>query len=173
MGLVVFGQSLEVSPVTHMLVLLPGLAISGALLGIGLRVDRIQIDEANANGVILIAVGFIFFWMLPRYIDASLVTVTFGILKYLSIPIFVGVLMALGWGRANPYLRGFLKANALSMLGVLSFLYTHAPVRICNSYLVSAQENLGVAFLWTAIFLALVWSYPLFFPKASRSVLRQ
>jgi hypothetical protein len=57
------------------------------------------------------------------------------------------------------------------MLGVLAFLYIHAPVRICNSYLVADQERLGFAFLMTAIGLAIAWAIPLFTPPPRESLL--
>ncbi len=82
--------------------------------------------------------------------------------KFFSIPLLIGIPLAVFWEHAHPIVRGFLKANALSMLGVLAFLYIHAPIRICNNYLVSDQERLGWGFLFMAFALALIWVVPLF-----------
>lgn len=163
---VVLRQTLEADPVTHVLVQLPLLATSGALLASAWPWRPLRLREAHANAVVLLAVVAILFWMLPRNIDAALGRPAVEMAKLVSIPTFVGGFLAVAWPRASPYLRGFLKANALSMLGVLAFLYTHAPVRICNAYLVSDQERLGYGFLLTALGLAVAWSLPLFWPPA-------
>jgi hypothetical protein len=117
----------------------------------------------------LVAVFAILFWMLPRYIDAALIDPVVALAKFVSIPLFVGGSLAIGWAGAHPFLRGFVKANAISMLGVLAFLYLHAPVRICNSYLVADQERLGFAFLMAAIGLGAGWAIPLFMPPRDKS----
>lgn len=161
---VLFRQPLEADPVMHVIVQLPLLAISGGLCAAGMGVRDLRISEPLANAFSLIAVSAILFWMLPRLIDASLTDPVVEFAKFASIPIFVGGSLAVGWAKSHPFLRGFLKANAISMLGVLAFLYTHAPVRICNSYLVIDQERLGVAFLITAIGLSIAWAVPLFAP---------
>ena len=166
---VVFRQTLEADPVKHVLVQLPFLAVSGWLFVTSLegwRRFRIAepVSESMANAFLLVAVFTILFWMLPRFIDAALADPVVEVAKFISIPVLVGGFLATGWANSNPFLRGFLKANAISMLGVLAFLYIHAPVRICNSYLVSDQERLGFAFLITAIGLGIAWSIPLFAP---------
>ncbi len=160
--LVVFRRALEATPATHMVLLLPALAYVGALFAKGMLPNGVNISEANANAVTCASVWAIFFWMLPRYIDASLVSPWVDLLKFTSIPIIIGGGLALSWRKTNPYLRGFLQANALSMLGVLAFLYTYAPVRICNSYLVSDQKALGGIFLGIAAALSIYWCLPLF-----------
>ena len=155
---------LEQSPVTHILVQLPLLAASGWFAAQALRPHippKLIPGDHGISG--LLAVLFcIAYWMLPRNIDAALESAFFETAKFVSIPLLAGGALALSWPQAHPLVRGFLKANALSMLGVLGFLYTHAPVRICNNYLVSDQEKLGFGFLYVAIALALVWSFPLF-----------
>jgi len=159
---IVFRQPLEADPVTHVLLQLPLLAIAGALLAHALGAQRLRLSEPHAAAFTLIAVFAILFWMLPRYIDAALAEPLVEAAKFVSIPLLVGGALAVGWDRSHPFVRGFLKANAISMLGVLAFLYIHAPVRICNSYLVADQERLGFGFLFAAFGLAIVWSVPLF-----------
>lgn len=157
---------LEADPVSHMLLLLPALALAGFLIaGCPLFHNR-RPSEPVSNALVLVAVFVILYWMLPRAIDASLTEPAHEIAKFVTIPVLVGATLALGWRWAHPFLRGFLKANAVSMCAVLAFLYTHAPVRICNSYLVVDQERLGVGFLFVSFGLAIVWSVPLFLPPA-------
>ena len=159
-----FRESLEADPMTHLLVQLPVLTISGYLFVIGMGGKNLRITERLANAFSLVAVFAILFWMLPRYIDATLVNPVVELAKFISIPVLVGGSLAVGWAKSNPFLRGFLKANAISMLGVLAFLYIHAPVRICISYLLADQERLGFGFLISAIGLGIAWAIPLFSP---------
>ena len=171
---VLFRQTLEADPVKHVLIQLPFLAVSGWLFMTGVEGWRkFRIAESAANAFLLVGVFAILFWMLPRFIDATLVNPVAEFAKFISIPVFVGGSLAIGWANSNPFLRGFLKVNAISMLGVLAFLYTHAPVRICNSYLVSDQQRLGFAFLITAIGLGIAWSIPLFAPPQNEQIFSQ
>lgn len=159
-----FRRGLEQDPVSHVLIQLPALAIAGWIVAQALR-DRMRaFERINHGGAVgaLIALFTIVFWMLPRAIDAALDDSVTEALKFVSLPCLAGLPLALSWHRIHPLARGLLKANALSMLGVLAFLYTHAPVRICNNYLESDQERLGIGFLVAAIGLAIAWSLPLF-----------
>lgn len=168
---VLFRQPLESHPITHVLVQLPALAWCGWLLArnssIGLSVAR-QSWNQGGFAALLAALFLIIFWMLPNSIDAALTKPNMNVFKYLSVPLGVGAALATGWPRAHPILKGFLKANAISMLAILAFLYTHAPVRICNAYLVVDQEQLGYGFLYTAIGLSILWTAPLVPPQQER-----
>ncbi|WP_027257610.1 hypothetical protein [Leisingera aquimarina] len=145
------------SPIQHMLVQMPLLVLAGVQLVWDLRERR-----EWAVPLLLTALTVFLFWMLPRNVDWAL-TPAGEAAKYLGLPLLLGLPLRLSWPWLDPILRGFLKANALSMLGVLGFLYTHAPVRICNSYLVSAQQDLGFSFLYLAAALACLWAFPLLF----------
>jgi len=167
--------TLEADPVTHVLVQLPCLAFAGWLFGRAMReisADAYALADRGVAGL-LVAIFTIAFWMLPRSIDASLESPVVALTKFFSIPLLIGVPLAVCWKQVHPIVRGFLKANALSMLGVLAFLYTHAPIRICNNYLVSDQERLGVGFLIVAFALALIWVVPLFVGSRADAVAPQ
>lgn len=168
----VFRTALEADPVTHVLVQLPCLAFAGWLVGRAIReisADAYALSDRGVAGL-LVAVFTIAFWMLPRSIDAALESPVVALAKFFSIPLLIGVLLAICWKQVHPIVRGFLKANALSMLGVLAFLYTHAPIRICNNYLVSDQERLGFGFLIVAFALAVIWVVPLFVGSRANDV---
>ncbi|EBA17369.1 hypothetical protein RSK20926_06522 [Roseobacter sp. SK209-2-6] len=145
------------SPIQHVLVQMPLLVLAGIVAAHDLRVR-----QDWAIPLLLLALTTFLFWMLPRNVDWAL-TPAGELSKYISLPLLLGLPLRLCWPWLGPILRGFLKANALSMLGVLGFLYTHAPIRICNSYLVSAQQNLGFAFLYLAAVLACIWAFPVLF----------
>lgn len=168
----VFRVPLEADPVTHMLVQLPTLAWAGWLLADAALSHRRArpVSDFNAGGVagLLMVLFGIAFWMLPRSIDGALTSPAMEAAKFLTVPLLIGAPLRCSWSRAHPLLRGFLMSNALSMLGVLAWLYTAAPIRVCNSYLVSDQQRLGVAFLVVALGLALAWGGRLFFaPRAA------
>lgn len=160
---------LEARLVTHVLVLLLGLATAGYWIGIGLRPHLAglmgQWNRYGATGLALaLSTGAV--WMLPRAIDASLEWGPIESAKFISLPLGLGVPLALSWPLMGTVLRGFLKANFLSMLIFFGWLYVAAPVRLCNSYLIDDQTLLGWAFVAIAGALALLWSAPLFFaPK--------
>lgn len=158
-------RPLEADPLTHVLVQLPLLALAGAVLAPALRLGR---GDWNRGGwvCLILAVFAMAFWMLPRNIDAALQSAAWEAAKLVTLPLLVGLPLRLGWARAHPLLRGVLKAQALSMLGVLAFLYTHAPIRLCNFYLVEDQYRLGLGFLAAALALAVAWVAPLFSPAS-------
>jgi hypothetical protein len=155
-------------PVVHVLVQMPALVIVGAVLG-----ARLHLPAAFVGPALILALTAGAIWMLPRSVDAALITRTGLAAKFITLPLLCGVPLALSWPRIGPVLRGFLKAQAVSMLLLLGFLYTHAPLRICNSYLVDDQQRLGMGFVYVACALTLIWLVPVFtgplklsFPKA-------
>jgi len=162
----IFRDFLERSPVTHMLFQLPLLAWAGYLI---VPKGALATSSMNQGGwaALLVVLFTTAIWMLPRSIDAAVTSPTIDLIKFITIPIGFGAALAIGWPNAHPILRGFIKAQTLSMLLVLAFLYTHSPVRICNAYLVNDQERLGYGFLIAAILLAIIWVFPLFFAENS------
>lgn len=142
-------------PVVHILVQLPLLAAAGWLLAPPRRPDGV-----TAAALLVVAVSGVLVWMLPRSIDAAVASPWLDVLKFLTIPLLVGAPLRWAWPHLHPILRGVVKAQTVSMLGVLGFLYTHAPVRICNAYLTEDQTRLGFGFLIVAALLAAAWSWP-------------
>ncbi len=151
----------EATPVRHMLLQYPLLVAAGAL--IAARLGPVGTGRWNHGGLasLLAAILTSAFWMLPRMVDVSVAALPVDLAKAASLAGLVGVGLRLGWPRANPLLRAVLKANAISMLGLLAFLYTHAPGRLCNAYLLDDQQRLGLMFLIAAFALAVLWIAPL------------
>ena len=159
-------DALESRLVTHVLIELLGLVVAGFLIGMGLRRPLAQtLQPWNRFGLsgLAIALCCAVIWMLPRWIDASLESNTVEAIKFASLPLLLGLPLALSWPELGTILRGFLKANFLSMLLFLGWLYIASPVRLCNSYLIDDQTLLGTAFIIIAGALGLLWSVPLFF----------
>lgn len=169
----VLRQSLEADPVTHMLVQLPALSWAGWLLAGSIPSGWLEerVSRLNENGLpgLLIALFAIAYWMLPRSIDSALTSPVAEFAKFITVPFLIGLPLRWSWDRAHPLVRGVLKSNALSMCGVLAWLYSAAPVRVCNSYLIDDQRRLGIAFLCVAIGLAIIWSVRLFLPPDSHA----
>lgn len=157
----------EARLVTHMLVQLPLLALAGWCLGTGLpsMIPALSHTGWNRGGIpgLIVAVTTLSFWMLPKSLDGSLDDPALEFAKFVTLPFCLGAAFAISWPRAHPLVRGFLKAQFVSMLGVLAFLYTHAPARICNNYLLGEQPWAGVLFAAAAITLAILWGGSLFF----------
>lgn len=153
--------ALEASPVLHMAVQLPALGLAGWLAGTVLadRLPGLMRLSFNRHGLAgaLVAVFAIAFWMLPRSVDGALTNGSVEIAKFITLPLLVGVPLALSLPRMGAILKGVVKANTLSMLAVLSWIYQAAPVRICNSYLVEEQQELGMVLLAIAVTLAVAW----------------
>lgn len=145
-------------PIWHMLIQMPLLALCGALLPLARR--RLPKDALGPVLILTLVVGAI--WMLPRSLDAALISWGGHIAKFTTIPLLFGLPLAVVWRALGPVLRGFLKAQSISMLLLLAFLYTHAPLRICNSYLVNDQVRLGHGFLFVALGLVILWLFPIF-----------
>ena len=157
--------ALESRLLTQMLAQLPALVLAGYLVGIAIR-DLISRwlapwDWQGATGL-AVALPAAAFWMLPRWIDASLGSAAVETAKFLSVPLLIGLPLALSRPRLGPMTAGFLKANFVSMALFLGWLYSAAPVRLCNSYLIGDQSMLGASWLVIAGLSALLWSVPLF-----------
>ena len=141
---------LEATLSRHLLVQIPLLAVSGYLLGpvIG-RLRPRRLGGYNTGGVpgVLLAMFAASFWMLPRSLDAVLADSFMEIAKFVSVPVFIGIPLALSWHKLHAIAKGFIWANLISMLAVLGWLYLASPVRLCNSYLLDQQHVLGWAML--------------------------
>lgn len=157
---------LEATMVIHMLVQLPLLAALGAhaaqLLPARLRS---RLDDWNGGGLpfTLLALFAAAFWMLPRSLDGALNHGHLELAKFISLPLLVGAPLALSWRRLPVIGRGFIWSNLLSMLVVLGWLYSVAPIRVCTNYLVDQQVLLGRSLLFLAGALTLLLAGRLFF----------
>jgi hypothetical protein len=156
---------LERSMTTHVLVLMPLLVAAGWFAGRGLAVLRPKLlkSDWNAAGAagLLLALFAGAVWMLPRMLDWSLGEPAGDVAKFLSLPLLAGLPLALSWPCMPSLLRGFLKANAISMSLTLSWLYMTAPARLCTNYVLEQQVQLGSGFLVAAFILFVLWTAPL------------
>ncbi len=156
---------LEATLVGHALVQMPLLAVAGWFFGSASerRLDKVM-EQWNRFGVtgFTLAILTMLFWMVPRSVDSALEYTSYEVFKFVSLPC-AGAALALSFQRTHAVLAGALKANCVSMLGALAWLYTAAPVRLCNSYLASDQKTLGAGMALLAGALAIYWGLGLLF----------
>ncbi len=159
---------LEASLPSHVLAQLPLLAALGCWVG---HAGRARLEpwqrSWNGGGIagMLLASFTIAFWMLPRWLDASLEDPVVAAAKYLSLPLLAGLPLAISWPRLHPIIRAVVKIEVVAMLFRLGWLYLIAPDRLCNNYLLDEQLMLGRALLATGAALALIWLAPAFFGR--------
>lgn len=134
---------------THILVQYALLVAAGAVWGATLA-NRYRARWSAAAALLAAALALVF-WLLPRWIDAALAAPLVDGLKATCLVGLVGVPLGWGWTWAGPVLRGFAWANAISMLAVMGWLQLAVPARLCNSYLLGDQRQLGLALLALAV----------------------
>ena len=154
---------LEQFMLSHMLVQLPLLAILGGWMANEiLKIITIKIPYHISLPLLILALTTAIYWMLPRVLDASIEYTGYEVLKFITLPLFLGTPLVLGLRNVGPITKSFFFANLLSMLVVLAWVYIEAPIRLCNYYLINEQKLLGEALVYITIVFALVWIAKLF-----------
>jgi hypothetical protein len=153
---------LEATMTLQMLVQIPLLALAGWWLA---PVLPRRVGDAlapwNRSGIsgMLLASLVILVWMLPRALDAALETPWVALAKFTSVPLLIGMPLAISWPRAGFVVRGVWLVEGLAMAFRLGWLYMISPVRLCSNYLLSDQQQAGKLMLaiGAAICLLLAW----------------
>ncbi|MBS0366521.1 MAG: hypothetical protein JSR67_11945 [Proteobacteria bacterium] len=131
---------------TQMLLLLPLLAGSGALLGAALpqRVSRSSAkwDYLGITGLVLASVVAAF-WLLPRMSDSAIAQPAVDVARYFTVPLLIGLPLAVSWPRAGFIVRGVFLLEFIATLFRMGWLYLVWPDRLCNYYLLGDQQRLG------------------------------
>ena len=158
---------------SHVLILIPLLVAVGVGFGrcLAPALDGF-LDRWNGGGIpgILVTTFTIAFWMIPRWLDASLTNSVVEWSKHGSLILLAGVPLALSWDRLHPVARGVVKIEFLSMLFRLGWLYLISPERFCNNYLLNDQIWLGRGMIIIGIALSITWLIPVFFGEITRPV---
>jgi hypothetical protein len=157
--------------VSHMLIQLPLLVLCGVWIA-GYILERIafRIELHFALPLLLIALITSMFWMLPRFLDASLDDHNYFLLKFASLPLLIGIPLTLGWRNVGPIVKSFILTNLISMLIVLSWLYIEAPVRLCNYYLINDQQNVGKLLIYIIAGISLYYVSKLFIARSEKNI---
>lgn len=150
---------LEASMARQMLMQMPLLALVGWWLAAALPASwRDAIGSANAHGIngFLLASFTGMLWMVPRMLDESLDLPWVELAKFTSIPLLIGLPLALSWPRAGFVLRAAVLVEAIATTFRLAWLYLASPVRLCSSYLLDDQQRLGQGLLALGIALCVL-----------------
>lgn len=137
---------LEASMTAQMLVQLPLLVAVGWLASRAVPARVLtRVERWNRSGVsgLILATAVAAFWMLPRSLDASTSQPLVAAAKYLSVPLLVGLPIALSWRRMGFVVRGLILAELVATCFRLGWLYRISPIRLCSSYGLDDQQRLG------------------------------
>jgi len=146
----------------QMLVQIPLLVAAGWLLARAVPARVLaSVDAWNDRGItglVLVSVVAVF-WMLPRSLDAATSHPLMVAAKYLSVPLLVGVPLAVSWPRTGFVVRGFFLVEFVATFFRLGWLYLISPNRLCNNYALNDQQRLGryMLTLGVALLVWLVW----------------
>ena len=164
------GTFLENSLFKHVVIEIPLLIIIGITAGNLIKPRLSGILDIISIPGILVACFTLAFWMIPRWLDASLNDEFIACMKYLSIPLLIGIPLALCWQTLHPVARGVVKIEFLAMLFRLGWLYLISPDRLCNNYLLSEQQQLGYMLIILGFAFGIIWLVQVFFISASSLV---
>jgi len=137
-------QWLESTMTGQMLCQIPLLVVAGYGIGrnAAQKFPRIHLYIGGIPGLLLV-VFTMFFWMIPRSLDASLVSPFMEGAKYVSLTLFAGIPLGVGWHKLGFIVKGFVWIHLISMVFFMGWLYAAAPVRVCNYYLIDQQKLTG------------------------------
>lgn len=166
-------HALEVSMTAQMLAQIPLLILVGWLLHSAVP-KRLQafIADWNNYGItgLMLALVTAACWMLPRALDVASSDPLAATVKYLSVPLLIGLPLALSWPRMNFIIRGMVLVELIATFIRLGWLYVTSPTRLCNNYLIGDQQRLGQYMLIIGCVL-LVWiAYKLLWGRFTPSV---
>lgn len=156
---------LEASMVRHMLVQIPLLVMLGMIAARLLPPDRRRRLRHGCGGPLACLATATFasaYWMLPRALDAAIAEPLAELAKFVSLPLLVGLPLALAWESFGLIGRGFVWSNLISMQVFLGWLYLAAPQRVCNNYLADDQSRVGWLLIEIAAAIFACWLGALF-----------
>lgn len=139
-------HALEVSMTTQMLVQIPLLVCVGWLLRAAMPTRALALtaswDYRGLTGLVLASVAAVF-WLLPRWLDAGVTEPRMAGAKYLTVPLLIGLPLAVSWPRMSFVVRGVFLLEFIATLFRMGWLYLIWPDRLCNNYLLNDQQRLG------------------------------
>lgn len=153
---------LEATMTLQMLVQIPLLAVAGWWLASFFSrrmTDALaRWNHSGISGLLLVSFASLV-WMLPRALDAALDTPWVAVAKFISVPLLIGMPLALSWPRAGFVVRGVFLLEAIATAFRLGWLYLASPQRLCSNYLLGDQQRLGESLMaiGAAIILFLAW----------------
>lgn len=152
-------QMTEASMWRHMIVQFPLWMLAGGLFANVVPVSMRKLiagwNKYGITGLVLTAV-VLSVLMIPRVLDQALLYPEIELAK-LSALFLAGMTLVLSWRSAGMIVQSFYLGNMLPMMGVVGWLYTESPLRLCNAYLLDDQIRLGNWLIGIAIVIAVGW----------------
>jgi len=151
-------HAIEASMTAQMLVQIPLLGAAGVLLARSLPGRLIEaIEPWNRQGLSTLVLAMVagMFWMLPRMLDAAATEPLVAAARIVSLPLLVGMPLAIAWPRMGFIVKGVFLLECLATLYRLGWLYLVSPERLCNNYLLDDQQLLGRCLLALGVALTL------------------
>jgi hypothetical protein len=155
-------HALEATMTLQMLVQIPLLALAGYRLRplLPQRVtDALAAwNRGGISGLLLLSLTAMI-WMLPRTMDAALEVPWVETAKFITVPLLIGLPLAISWPCAGFVVRGVFLAEVIATAFRLGWLYLVSPQRLCSNYLLDDQQRLGECMLaiGCALFLWIVY----------------
>jgi len=152
-------HAMEASMWRHMLVQFPLWTGAAFLLAGGIPAYLYKaIARWNMYGISGLFVTSIIFsvLMIPRILDQALLHPEIEQAKFIAL-VLAGMALRLSWRPAGLILQFFFLGNMLPMMGVVGWLYTESPQRLCNAYLLDDQIQLGNWLIGAAAIIAMIW----------------
>lgn len=156
--------ALDATMTLQMLVQIPLLALAGWWVASSLPRRWIEASGAwNHSGIsgMLLASFAAAVWMLPRMLDAALETPWVTLAKFASVPLLIGLPLAVSWPRAGFVVRGVWLVEIVATAFRLGWMYLVSPVRLCSNYLLGDQQRLGQWMLAIGVSVTLVLAWKL------------
>ncbi|MFG6447009.1 hypothetical protein ACG0Z6_01995 [Roseateles sp. BYS180W] len=141
---------------THMGLQIPALVALGWLMRSALPLQRLYRWRL---GLLLLALGTLTVWMLPRLLDLAVQDRAVDLSKSASLVLLAGLPLGCAWAHLGFVWRAALHLEALATLWRLGWLYLDSPVRLCSNYGWSDQQTLGRGLLMAGVVYAtwLAW----------------
>jgi hypothetical protein len=143
-------HALEASMTAQMLLQIPLLCVVGWLAADALPARfRAHLDRFNEHGLtgLVLATVAGACWMLPRALDAGATDPLVAAAKYVSVPLLIGLPLAISRPRMGFVVTGVFLAEVIASCFRLGWLYEVSPVRLCSRYLLEDQQRLGMLLL--------------------------
>lgn len=95
------------------------------------------------------------FWMIPVVMDMVVEPTTLKWVRNFSL-LIAGYMLRISMLWAHPFISLFFAWNILTMTLIQGILYLSLPLRVCNAYLLSDQEDTGKMLVMVSVTLSLV-----------------
>ncbi len=159
-------NALETTLVTHFLVEYTAYILIGFLFGsryFGSITKRLERFNQGGISGILLATFVILFWMIPRWMEASIDNAFVALFRAFSLTFLAGFALAVSWPLSNAITRSLVKIEFLAMLFRLGWIYQISPNRLCNNYLINDQILFGEILIIIGCTLSIYWLILVFF----------